>query len=228
MPRKKQSRGTCGFCGREMTRSGLSKHLHSCPQRQEAITLANNTQTTMAQPIYHLLVQDAYNSDFWLQLEVNGFATLKDVDKYLRAIWLECCGHLSRFSVGGWRTDEIPKRRKIEQVFSHQTELTHIYDFGTSSKTQLKRIATRRGNPLTKHPIYLMARNKMPTDTCAECDAVAGWYCADCLVNHGEWITLCQAHLSHHSHDVYGGVTPLFNSPRLGVCGYDGPATPPY
>jgi len=53
---------------------------------------------------------------------------LNDLDRYLRAIWLECCGHLSQFSVGGWSSDEIAKRRKIQDVLREGGELTHIYD----------------------------------------------------------------------------------------------------
>lgn len=89
-------------------------------------------------------------------------------------------------------------------------------------------MVVRQGKPLTKHPAYLMARNDMPQATCADCDAEAGWYCMDCLVKQGEWINLCAAHLSKHIHDEYGGPLPLINSPWLGMCGYDGPAEPPY
>ncbi|MCB8944049.1 MAG: hypothetical protein H6658_09870 [Ardenticatenaceae bacterium] len=225
MTRKKQSQGNCVFCEREMTRGGLSNHLKSCPQRQEAS--ANATSGT-AQPLYHLQVSDTYNSDFWLHLEVNGRSTLKHLDQYLRAIWLECCGHMSQFSVGGWSGSKIGMSRKIEDVLAPGITLTHIYDFGTSSETTVKSLSVREGKPLTKHPIYLMARNKMPEVTCAECGAVAGWYCADCLAEQGEWITLCADHLADHAHDEYGGPSPLINSPRLGMCGYAGPAEPPY
>jgi len=33
---------------------------------------------------------------------MRGSATLAKLDDYLRAIWLECCGHLSKFTIGGW------------------------------------------------------------------------------------------------------------------------------
>jgi hypothetical protein len=39
MARRKQSRGKCTFCGREMTRGGLVRHLKACPQREEATVL---------------------------------------------------------------------------------------------------------------------------------------------------------------------------------------------
>lgn len=118
--------------------------------------------------------------------------------------------------------------RKIESVLAPDMTLTHIYDFGTSSETLIKSLSVREGTPLTKHPIYLLARNKMPEAVCNECGAEAGWYCVDCLVEQGEWINLCARHLVNHKHDDYGGPSPLINSPRLGMCGYDGPADPPY
>lgn len=228
MPKTKQSRGDCTFCGREMSRGGLSKHLQSCSARQEAIAEANSAKSGKEQTVYHLQVQDKYSSDFWLHVEVNGRSSLEELDNYLRAIWLECCGHMSRFSVGGWGWNEIPMSRKVEAIFAPGVELTHIYDFGTSSETLLKYVAMREGQPLSKHPIYLMARNKMPEAVCAECEAEAGWYCVDCLVEEGEWINLCYKHRADHDHDAYGGPVPLVNSPRLGMCGYDGPAEPPY
>jgi len=227
MTRRKQSTGACAFCGREMSRGGLSKHLASCAERQKVST-APSQQSGATQTLYHLLVADAYSSDFWLHLEMNGGAKLQDLDRYLRAIWLECCDHLSQFSIGGWRGKEITMSRKIETVFAPGIELTHIYDFGTSSETKVKMVGSRQGAPLTGKPVYLLARNNLPAAECAGCGAPAGWYCADCLVERGEWINLCEAHCADHEHDDYGGPQPLVNSPRLGMCGYNGPAEPPY
>ena len=34
-----------------------------------------------------------------------GSATLEELDHYLRTIWLECCGHLSQFTIGGMLYD---------------------------------------------------------------------------------------------------------------------------
>lgn len=229
MTGRSQSRGQCVFCGRAMTRSGLSKHLSSCSQREEAIRAAESKMpATKTGRLYQLQVRDAYSSDFWLLLEINGDASLKDLDYYLRGIWLECCGHLSRFSVGGWRGEEIPMSRKIERVFRPGLELTHIYDFGSSSETLVKAIDAREGSPLTKRPIFLMARNNMPQTTCTECEEPAGWLCVQCLIEEAEWTVLCEKHAAEHPHDDYGEPVELVNSPRLGVCGYEGPAEPPY
>jgi hypothetical protein len=148
---------------------------------------ASKKQASQTERLYHLQIQDAWSSDFWLHIEMSGRASLQDLDRYLRAIWLECCGHLSQFSAGGWRGAEIPMSHKIERVFKPGVELTHIYDFGTSSETLVKAVDIRAGRPLTKHPVYLMARNNMPEALCAECGEPAGWLCMECLIEAGEW-----------------------------------------
>jgi len=159
---------------------------------------------------------------------MRGSATLKDLDGYLRAIWLECCGHLSRFSSGGWQGKEIPKKRQADEIFESGVELTHIYDFGTSSVTLIKAVGTRKGKPTTSCPIVLMARNLMPECECIKCKQPAIWLCMECLTEENVWGALCDEHKETHPHDNYGELVRLVNSPRLGLCGYAGPAEPPY
>ena len=159
---------------------------------------------------------------------MRGSATLKDLDSYLRAIWLECCGHLSRFSLGGWQGNEVSKNRRADEIFEPGVELTHIYDFGTSSLMLIKVVGARKGKPTTSRPIVLMARNLMPECECIKCKQPAIWLCMECLTEENVWGVLCDEDAETHPHDNYGEPVRLVNSPRLGLCGYAGPAEPPY
>ncbi len=228
MPQRKQSKGICTYCGKEVAKSSAAKHLSTCPQHQEAIAKADGSKAT-SETLYHLRVEDRYQKEFWLDLEMGGSKTLKDLDTYLRAIWLECCGHLSEFLGTGGLMRKIGMQQKISGVFpSGEGQLTHIYDFGTSSETLVKCVGTRTGKPMTVHPIALMMRNKMPEVQCIECDQPATHLCLQCMIEDEVWGALCSKHAQEHPHDDYGEPFPLVNSPRLGMCGYDGPATPPY
>jgi hypothetical protein len=227
MPARRQTKGTCTFCAQVIAKQSVAKHLSACATYQARLETAGQ-KTSASETLYHLRAQDAYNKAFWLDLEMTGSATLQHLDSYLRAIWLECCGHLSQFSVGGWRGEEIAPRRKIRTVFQPGIELTHIYDFGTSSETVITMIATREGKPITNRPIALLVRNQMPESPCIECQQPAEWFCHECLIEENRWGTLCDMHAKTHPHDNYGEPVRLVNSPRLGMCGYDGPAEPPY
>src|SRR5436190_20896411 len=39
------------------------------------------------------------NPIYWLYLSVPFKTNLEDLDHFLREIWLECCGHLSQFTI---------------------------------------------------------------------------------------------------------------------------------
>jgi hypothetical protein len=101
MPRNPESRGTCSFCGEFVTKRGVIKHLEKYPKWLEPLQAAE-TISRPTETLWHLRVQDAYNKEYWLELEMAGSATLDKLDKYLRAIWLEYCGHLSKYTNGGW------------------------------------------------------------------------------------------------------------------------------
>jgi hypothetical protein len=227
MARKKQSQGTCRFCDRELSKGGVTKHLTACPQRLFSIETANAKRGKI-QRLYHLQVQDAWGGDYWLHLEMKGQSRLATLDRYLRAIWLECCGHLSHFSIGGWRGEEIPDEARADQVFTEGVILTHLYDYGSTSETLVQVKGLREGKPLTRHPLTMLARNRLPELACMVCRTPATWLCMECIIEDETTGTLCNQHAAEHPHDNYGDPVPIVNSPRLGICGYEGPAEPPY
>lgn len=227
MSRNPESRGTCLFCDETIVKRSVLKHLQKCSKRMEAIQAAD-TSTRAEGTLWHLRIQGATAKEYWLDLEMAGSASLDKLDKYLRAIWLECCGHLSSFTIGGWGGMDIGKTRKADSIFKTGLVLRHLYDYGTTSETDIQVVGFRTGRPLTKHPLYLMARNNQPEALCQECGQPAAWLCIQCLWEDDKTGYLCDRHLEDHPHEDYGHPMPLVNSPRTGMCGYEGPAVPPY
>jgi len=220
------TKGRCAYCDRDFANSGMSRHLQSCSARQQALA-ATQAAAGVTQTLYHLMVRDAASPLFWLHLEMRGAAKLEDLDAYLRAIWLECCGHLSNFAFKG-SYDELPMGRRVDKLFEPGLELLHTYDYGTTSETLVKVVSARRGKPTTEHPIALMARNLIPEVVCIQCGAPAAFLCQECIYEDNTSGLLCAEHAKNHPHEDYGEPIALVNSPRLGMCGYTGPADPPY
>jgi len=161
-------------------------------------------------------------------MEMAGSASLDKLNKYLRVICLECCGHLSKFTIGGWGGMDVGKALKANSTFEPGLVLRHLYDFGATSETDIKVVGFREGNATTKHPIALLARNLMPEAACQECGLTLKWLCIECLYEEDKNGYLCNEHMEENPHDNYGEPIPLLNSPRTGTCGYEGPAEPPY
>jgi hypothetical protein len=79
MPRGKQSKGVCAYCQQEIAKGSVAKHLAKCEQRRNAVLKAEQGKREI-EPLYHLRIQAMGLNAFWLDLEVRGSATLKDLD----------------------------------------------------------------------------------------------------------------------------------------------------
>jgi hypothetical protein len=221
-------KGPCTYCGRVLTRSGMAKHLVTCAERRARVSEADGT-SAHRELLFLMEIRDASTGWFWLFLEVSGDATMGVIDKYLRAIWLECCGHSSQWFVGAaWSGRKVAMTARAASVFRDRVELSHVYDSGDTTVTKARIIGTRSGVTTTGRPISLMARNGAPMIQCNQCDRPAEWLCLQCVHEDGNDGGLCGIHRESHPHEDYGHPLPVVNSPRMGICGYEGPSDPPY
>lgn len=89
------SQGICRFCQGEFAKNKMTQHLKSCKARfARAAEQEGNSQR-----LFHILVEGKYRPEYWMHLELPAAATLEELDDFLRAVWLECCGHLSEFEI---------------------------------------------------------------------------------------------------------------------------------
>lgn len=217
-----QHPGRCEGCGGVFSRRTVARHLDGCE------SLAALPKGATSAQALRLAVESPGLRDYWLYLDVPIDLTLTRLDAFLRGIWLECCGHLSAFTVDGTRysTHSIsdgwggpPERSLRTKVASLGDTPAWKYEYDFGSTTELRVL------PLGLHPapagkVRLIARNLPPTVPCSECGAPAtkvcsacswdegcGWLCAKCARKHG-----CGSEQ----------LLPVVNSPRTGVCGYVG------
>ena len=129
------TKGNCYICGQELGKTAMKNHilkLHSATDSGQACVL--------------LKIEGAYDKDYWLFVDVPLTASLATLDRFLRDIWLECCGHLSAFS--GRDRQEIGKSRKFS-TFEPGEQFLHEYDFGSTTETLITMIGrtsrSRRG-----------------------------------------------------------------------------------
>ena len=98
------STGECFFCKKPFDKSAINRHLKTHFKEKAKTEKAGNSY------LLKIITNPRYGSSgYFLYLWVNGTATFRDLDDFLRAIWLECCGHMSSFtdlskiSAGGFR-----------------------------------------------------------------------------------------------------------------------------
>lgn len=227
--KKPISTGNCGLCRGKFSKSAMTRHLKSC--RDQSATTPAESKGVAPAKTFHVLVEGRFLPDFWLHLEVPATATLEKLDRFLRAIWLECCGHMSAFTIGSTRYSVSPSRdsyfggpreqnmkQKLYEVLSVGTVFEHEYDFGTPTVLKLKVVdeRERRGGSAD---IAVLARNDLPPIVCETCGRPATQVCSGCIWNAPAWF--CDKCAKDHECDQEMFL-PVVNSPRVGTCGYSG------
>lgn len=223
-----QSKGKCNFCGKEYTKASMLKHLAACKERKSELTGKENEKTC---GYFGISIAGKYNKVYWLLTEFREDATLADLDQFLRDIWLECCGHLSVFEIDGvsYESDPEPSMEwghpaksmncRLKSVLQKGMNFDYEYDFGSTTELTLHVFDYRKG-ARKKEKLTILSRNNpiqyicdacgenTATVVCAECFYEGtGFLCDDCKDDHdcGEEMLM-----------------RICNSPRFGVCGYEG------
>jgi len=163
----------------------------------------------------HLKIGAKRDNRYWLHVAVRPRTTLESLDDFLRGIWLECCGHLSAFSTSGRNGAELSFRSTVGEVFVTFRSVDYVYDFGSSTELVIKRV---KATASTGGGIVLLGRNDPPVQLC-ECGRPASAVCMDCSIDDGG--LYCDEHAELHECGE-DRLLPVVNSPRSGVCGYDG------
>ena len=207
MPARASNSGTCALCQQVTTKAKMPAHLDTCVPKHEA--------AGAARPLLRLRIADAYDARYWIYVEMRADAPLRQLDTFLRQLWLECCGHMSAFSAD---------RHELSMGSAANIALQSVggkfhyeYDFG-STTALTGHLLNGRSGPTGRFPVRLLARNDPLAFACAQCSAPATVVCPYCPENG----LFCEAHAGVHEHAVEEAYLPVVNSPRMGVCGYTG------
>jgi hypothetical protein len=217
------SKGKCCLCKGVFGKPVMTRHLAKCRQEHGAKAETSSEKKSTA---FHLVVEGRYLPEYWMHLEVPTKATLERLDGFLRDTWLECCGHLSEFTIEGIRYSMSPMdgfndkdlRAKLGEVVSPGMKFEHRYDFGSTTRLRLK-VVSQLDSDSESTKIRILARNEPPPIVCTTCGEPATQVCTECLYEGKGW--LCEKCVrTHKCGDEM--LLPVVNSPRVGVCGYTG------
>lgn len=215
MTQEIKSEGKCRFCKKTISGRAMERHLKSCKERIKA------NEPDMGGKVF--LIKASCNP-FFVYFEANASSALEEIDRFLRKLWLECCGHLSAFTINkqsyssheeqdyGEKTMNI----KLKNILKPGLSFGYEYDFGTTTGLDMKCISERRGDV---KGIKIIARNDMPKLKCEKCGKPAKEVCAQCIWE-GEGL-VCESCAKTHKCGEEA-LLPLVNSPRSGMCGFTG------
>ena len=200
--------GQCQLCRKTLSHSGMTPHLRKCA-----------TQTAPGEPANGLLISVAspYPA-YWIYLETPRTTTLRQMDRFLKKLWVDDgCGHLSSFTGGNRRS--CNKKITLEQAILPGEKITYCYDMGDPTHLNIRVM----GEVPAGKGMRILARNEPPRISCQKCGDPAANFCSPCEQNEG-WqpSVLCAPCTDQHPCGEES-LLPVVNSPRTGICGYTGP-----
>ena len=205
----------------------MARHLASCAARALWDPVRGRGEKTR---LFHVQVHGRSRPEYWLHLEARADHTLAELDFYLRQLWLECCGHLSQFTIGKKRYavspspvsfDESSERDmnvQLREVLEPGLRFRYEYDLGATTALDLRVLSEREDHPHSEFA-QVLARNEAPQIACDVCEEPAVQVCSVCIRGERGW--LCAEHAAAHSCGKEA-LLPVVNSPRVGVCAYTG------
>lgn len=222
--KKVASDGKCSLCGGIFDKSAMTRHLVAC--RAKSDVASGSGGRAGPGTAFHLLVEGRYAPEYWMHLEVPARATLELLDGFLRDVWLECCGHLSAFSIEGVTYSPDPSGQfddesmdiPLSEVLRPGLKFRHEYDFGSTTHL-VGKVISEAETRLKGKGVRVLARNEPPVIPCGKCGQPAVEVCAECVGDKDGWLCKACAHEHECGDEMF---LPVVNSPRVGVCGYTG------
>ena len=206
MPVRSAIPGTCNICQETVPGNRIRSHLLRCVEDRTGL---KPSQDPLRKDRRRTALKTAYISvrhreqPHWLELGVRCDATLNELDKFLRALWLECCGHLSHFKVNVVTYSvmvPMPGERHCfdpmddeEAAWQHMgksvnaaipvlTKFEHEFDYGSPTELELEHVAVfgelvpglAPTQPWQGGKVVILARNHS-LRACLRCRRPAQW-----------------------------------------------------
>ena len=238
------SLGTCALCGEMVTDITASGHLIECIAQQN-LPAPSETGPPGYDQSLHLSVHDG-SGLYWMELAVRADTTLRQLDEFLRGMWLECCAHLSEFTILGVRYSNLaphpddPNAAAIRADYWMEDDEEHMdvavvdvmpvdalvsyeYDYGSTTELFVKNLG-RHGDLMSilrpRQPWQgdriAVLARNEPDEECVACGEPARWRRLAQDSEAREPIPFCDGCRPEAGHYQL-----VMNSPREGTDCYD-------
>ena len=248
---KLKSHGKCIFCNKDFAKASITRHL-SAHLKEKAITGAQGKSFQLkievnprygSAPYFLSLWMDGIATlndldNFLRRIWLNccghmsaftnpknarrGIWSLLDLDEFTRDI--ENMGFENRMDDAN---GEIPMERLAKEALTKDLKLNYEYDFGSTTKLQITVVDEF---PIrADEKIVLLSRNEPLEIMCEKCGKKpATQLCTICMCD-GSESAFCDSCAKKHAKKCNDfadyAAAQVVNSPRMGVCAYDGGTT---
>lgn len=193
--------GICNVCQMTLFGNEARSHITRCVEARYGIRGTRDALKGRSRTVH--MSAGSPERPHWMELGVRADTTLREFDRFLRSVWLECCGHLSHFDIAGVVYSMMVPRpqddfdfepmdeqeeqwrhmgRTVGTAIGPATWFEYQFDYGTTTDLELRHAGEFEGRVQALSPmqpwhgrkIFILARNH-PLQACRLCGRPAKW-----------------------------------------------------
>ncbi|AWK50586.1 nucleic acid-binding protein [Clostridium beijerinckii] len=203
----------CYYCNKELTERTIKRHMKNCSEMKKSIYEKRIDDKEQRNQFIIAIKPKYAGNEYCIYLSMDGTLGLVHIDQFIRDIWVECCGHLSGFKIRNKFYQDNQMNTQLNDILNIDEKFEYEYDFGSTTCLVLD-VVNIIEVPSSFSQIEIIARNHEIKHVCKICGAEAKyfnyekdeWGCENCIDGDNDIIMEFD----------------YCNSPRDGVCGYEG------
>ena len=203
----------CYYCNKELTERTIKRHMKNCSEMKNSIDEKRIDDKEQRNQFIIAIKPKYAGNEYCIYLSIDGTLGLVHIDQFIRDIWVECCGHLSGFKIRDKFYQDNQMNTQLNDILNIDEKFEYEYDFGSTTCLVLD-VVNIIEVPSSFSQIEIIARNHEIKHMCEICGAEAKyfnyekdeWECGNCIDEDSDIIMEFD----------------YCNSPRDGVCGYEG------
>ena len=203
----------CYYCNKELTERTIKRHMKNCSEMKKRVEEQNSTDKKQRNQFIIAIKSKYEGNDYCIYLSIDGTLGLVHIDQFIRDIWVECCGHLSGFRIRGKFYQDHSMNTRLNDILDIDEKFEYEYDFGSTTYLNLEVVDIIQVSSSFSQ-IEIIARNHDIKHECETCGKEAKffnyendkWQCENCIDENNDMISEIE----------------YCNSPRDGICGYEG------
>ena len=203
----------CYYCNKELTEMTIKRHMKNCSEIKKRIEEQNVTDKKLRDQFIIAIKPKYDGNEYCIYLSIDGTLKLSHIDKFIRDIWVECCGHFSGFKIRGKFYQDNSMNTRLNDILNLEDKFEYEYDFGSTTHLILEVVDIKQV-PSSFSQIEIIARNNEIKHDCEICGEEAKYF----NYEKGEWE--CENCIDEDNDMI--SEFDYCNSPRDSVCGYDG------
>ena len=134
--------GKCYYCGKELTERTIKRHMKNCSEMKKIIEDKIQNPKEVRDQFLISIKYKKNSGKYCIYMSIDANLQLEHIDKFIRDIWVECCGHSSTFYIDKQEYSsnsdgQLKMNIHLKDILNVNQKFEYKYDFDLTKTIDL-------------------------------------------------------------------------------------------